>query len=66
MELSIEMIVSLGAMAASIITSFVVVKSKVQELEENLKEAIAALKSVDSRLDKMTRQLILLGNDLML
>jgi hypothetical protein len=33
MELSIEMIVSLGAMAASIITSFVVVKSKVQELE---------------------------------
>jgi SMC interacting uncharacterized protein involved in chromosome segregation len=64
MELSIEMIVSLGAMAASIITSFVVVKSKVQELEENLKEAIAALKSVDSRLDKNDTATDLVGQRL--
>ena len=52
MQLTIEMIVSLAAMAASIGTSFIVVKAKVQELEETLRDQVAKHTALDSRLDK--------------
>ena len=52
MQLTIEMIVSLGAMAASIVTSFVVVRAKVQELEETLRDQVAKHTALDARLDK--------------
>jgi len=52
MQLSPEMIVSLGAMAASFIGSFAVVKSKLSAIEEELKEAQKRLRQLDGRLDK--------------
>ena len=52
MQVTPEMIVSIGALAASVITSFVVVRTRVQQMEEELKEAIKSLSTLDSRVDK--------------
>ena len=52
MEITSEMIVSIGALLASVGTSFVVVKQKISEREAALKEAIERLSSLDTRLDK--------------
>jgi predicted RNase H-like nuclease (RuvC/YqgF family) len=52
MQLTPEMIVSLGAMAASVITSFAIVKTKVNQIEDDLKEAYKRLAKLDSRLDR--------------
>ena len=52
MQLTIEMIVSLGAMAASIGASFVVVRTKVQELEATLRTVVERLSALDTRLDQ--------------
>ena len=52
MELSIEMLVSVCALFASVITSFVVTKTKVQDLEDDVKESSKRLQQLDSRLDK--------------
>tara|TARA_A100000172_G_scaffold5016_4_gene2947 strand:+ start:572 stop:916 length:345 start_codon:yes stop_codon:yes gene_type:complete len=52
MELSLEMIVSIGALFASVITSFVVTKTKVQDLDDHVREANKRLAQLDSRLDK--------------
>ena len=46
------MIVSIGALFASVITSFVVTKTKVQDLYEHVKDATKRLAQLDSRLDK--------------
>ena len=52
MELTTEMIVTIGGMSASIIGSFAVVKSKVSQIESDLKEAQKRLMSLDGRLDR--------------
>jgi outer membrane murein-binding lipoprotein Lpp len=63
-ELSIEMIVSIGALFASVITSFVVTKSKVSQLESELKEAQTRLAQLDARLDRNDTQTDLVGQRL--
>ena len=52
MELSLEMIESIGALFASVITSFVVTKTKVQDLDDHVREQTKRLAQLDSRLDK--------------
>ncbi len=52
MELSLEMLVSVGALFASVITSFVVTKTKVQDLDDHVREQTKRLAQLDSRLDK--------------
>jgi len=52
MELSAEMIVTVGGMTASIVTSFAVVKSKVSQLENDIKEASKRINALDARLDR--------------
>tara|TARA_R100000458_G_scaffold15508_1_gene13199 strand:- start:187 stop:522 length:336 start_codon:yes stop_codon:yes gene_type:complete len=64
MELSLEMIVSIGALFASVITSFVVTKTKVQDLDEHVKEANKRLGMLDARLDKNDNQTDLVGQKL--
>jgi DNA repair exonuclease SbcCD ATPase subunit len=64
MELSLEMIVSIGALFASVITSFVVTKSKVSQLESELKDAQARLIQLDTRLDRNDTQTDLVGQRL--
>ena len=64
MELTPEMIVTIAGMSASIITSFAVVKSKVSQLESELKEAQARLIQLDSRLDKNDTATDLVGQRL--
>ena len=61
MELSIEMLVSIGALVASVGTSFVVVRQKVSELEDTLKDAVRRLNELDARLDKNDNQTDLVG-----
>ena len=50
------MIVSVGAMLASVIASFVVVRTKVQQLEEELKASQTRIQKLDSRLDRNDNQ----------
>ena len=64
MELTTEMIVTIGGMSASIIGSFAVVKSKVSQIESDLKEAQKRLLSLDSRLDKNDTSTDLVGQRL--
>ena len=58
------MIVSIGALFASVITSFVVTKSKVSQLESELKDAQARLIQLDTRLDRNDTQTDLVGQRL--
>ena len=51
LELSLEMIVSIGALFASVITSFVVTKTKVQDLDDHVKNN-EKVSTLDSRLTK--------------
>lgn len=64
MELSIEMLVSIGALVASVGTSFVVVRQKVSELEETLKDAVRRLNELDARLDRNDTATDLVGQRL--
>ena len=64
MELSIDMIVSIGALIASVGTSFIVVRQKVSELEDTLKDAVRRLNELDARLDKNDNQTDLVGQKL--
>jgi septal ring factor EnvC (AmiA/AmiB activator) len=64
MQLTIEMIVSIGALIASVGTSFIVVRQKVSELEETLKDAVRRLIELDARLDKNDNQTDLVGQKL--
>lgn len=56
MQITAGMIVSIGAMLASVIASFVVVRTKVQQLEEELKASQARIQKLDSRLDRNDNQ----------
>ena len=63
-ELSLEMIVSICALFASVITSFVVTKTKVQDLDEHVRDATKRLAQLDSRLDKNDTATDLVGQKL--
>mgnify|MGYP003111163088 CR=1 FL=1 len=56
MQITPGMIVSIGAMLASVIASFVVVRTKVQQLEEELKASQTRIQKLDSRLDRNDNQ----------
>tara|TARA_R100000458_G_C8011151_1_gene75097 strand:+ start:122 stop:466 length:345 start_codon:yes stop_codon:yes gene_type:complete len=56
MELDARMIITIGGMLASVITSFIVVRQKVAELEADVKETLAKLGKLDSRLDRNDTQ----------
>ena len=64
MELSLEMIVSIGALFASVITSFVVTKTKVQDLDDHVRDQTKRLAQLDSRLDKNDTATDLVGQKL--
>ena len=64
MQLTIEMIVSIGALFASVITSFVVTKTKVQDLDDHVREQTKRLAQLDSRLDKNDTATDLVGQKL--
>ena len=52
MELDARLIITLGGMLISVVTSFIVVRQKVSEIESDLREAIQKLSKLDSRLDR--------------
>ena len=52
MELDARLIITLGGMLISVVTSFIVVRQKVSEIESDLREAI-------QKLSEMTMLLIL-------
>lgn len=56
MELDARMIITIGGMLASVVTSFIVVRQRVTELEADLKDAITTLRKLDGRLDKNDTQ----------
>jgi SMC interacting uncharacterized protein involved in chromosome segregation len=64
MEITPEMIVTVGGMSASIITSFAMVRSKLQQVEVELKEAQTRLAQLDTRLDRNDTQTDLVGQRL--
>ncbi len=64
MELDARMIITIGGMAASIITSFIVVRQKVAELEGLVKETLEKLARLDSRLDRNDTATDLVGQRL--
>ena len=61
MEIDARMIITIAGMAASVITSFIVVRQKVSELEQNLKDAVQKLSKLDSRLDRNDNATDLVG-----
>mgnify|MGYP003124843806 FL=1 len=63
-EVTPEMIVTVGGMGASIITSFAMVRSKLQQVELELKEAQTRLAQLDTRLDRNDTQTDLVGQRL--
>ena len=64
MELSIEMLVTIGGVSASVIGSFAVVQSKVSQIESDLRAAQKSLRLLDSRLDKNDTSTDLVGQRL--
>ena len=52
MELDARLIITLAGMLISVVTSFIVVRQKVSEIESDLREAIQILSKLDSRLDR--------------
>ena len=52
MELDARLIITLAGMLISVVTSFIVVRQKVSEIESDLREAIQKLSKLDSRLDR--------------
>ena len=61
MELDARLLITLGGMLISVITSFIVVRQKVSELEQNLKDSIQKLSKLDSRLDRNDNATDLVG-----
>ena len=61
MELDARMIITIAGMAASVITSFIVVRQKVSELDQNLKDAARKLAKLDARLDRNDNATDLVG-----
>ncbi len=64
MELDARLIITIGGMLASIITSFIVVRQKVAELEEDLRNALKKNAELDSRLDRNDNATDLVGQRL--
>ena len=58
------MLVSVGALAASVITSYAVTKTKVQDLENTVKDAVKQLMAIDNRLDRNDTATDLVGQKL--
>lgn len=52
MELDARMLITLGGMAASILTSFVVVRQKVSELEKSISALADKASTLDTNLDQ--------------
>ena len=52
MELDARLLITMGGVLVSVASSFVVVKTRLGELESDLKEAIKKLGQLDNRLDK--------------
>jgi chemotaxis regulatin CheY-phosphate phosphatase CheZ len=52
MELDARLLITLGGMLISVVSSFVVVRQKVGDLESDLRDAIKKLSALDNRLDK--------------
>ena len=52
MELDARLLITLGGMLISVVSSFVVVRQKVGNLESDLRDAIKKLSALDNRLDK--------------
>ena len=52
MQITPEMIVTIAGMSASVIASFAIVRTKVQQLEEQIDDLQARQQQLDGRLDK--------------
>ena len=52
MELDARLLITLGGMLISVVSSFVVVRQKVGDLESDLRDAIKKLSALDNRLDR--------------
>lgn len=61
MELDARLIITLGGMLISVVTSFIVVRQKVSEIESDLRETIQKLSKLDSRLDRNDNSTDLIG-----
>ena len=51
MELDVRLLVTLGGMLISVVSSFVVVKTKLQQVEKDINETFGRIAGLDSRLD---------------
>ena len=52
MELDARLLITMGGMLVSVVSSFVVVKTRLGDLESDLREATKKLSALDTRLDK--------------
>tara|TARA_R100000329_G_scaffold87605_1_gene73738 strand:- start:906 stop:1262 length:357 start_codon:yes stop_codon:yes gene_type:complete len=64
MELDLRLLITIGGMAASVLASFIVTKQRVNELEADVKETLAKLSKLDSRLDRNDTETDLVGQRL--
>lgn len=64
MELDLRLLITIGGMAASVLASFIVTKQRVNELEADVKETLAKLSKLDSRLDRNDTQTDLVAQKL--
>jgi len=51
LELDIRLLVTLGGMAVSVISSFVVVRTKLQQVEKDINDTFDRISGLDTRLD---------------
>ncbi len=51
MELDVRLLVTLGGMAVSVISSFVVVRTKLQQVEKDINDTFDRISGLDTRLD---------------
>ena len=51
MELDIRLLVTLGGMLISVVSSFVVVRTKLQQVEKDINETLGRIAGLDTRLD---------------
>ena len=56
MELDARLIITISGMLISVVTSFIVVRQKVAELEDDVKSALKRSAELDSRLDRNDTQ----------
>ena len=64
MELDARLLITMGGMLVSVVSSFVVVKTRLGDLESDLKDAIKKLSALDTRLDKNDTNTDLVGQRL--